>query len=110
VSTLRTPTRAREALVDALAPVLDELVDRVVELVLARLEGAAAGSPYLNVREAAEYLRCKPQRIYDLLSSRRLMKYGDGGRPLLLRSELDEYVARSLPPEARDRLDRGVAA
>jgi excisionase family DNA binding protein len=48
--------------------------------------------------EAAEYLRCDRQRIYDLVSSRRLTKLKDGSRVLLFRAELDEYVASSLPP------------
>jgi excisionase family DNA binding protein len=75
--------------------------------------GTAAQSPYLSVTEAAEYLRCSPQRIYDLLSSRRLSKLKDGSRVLLLRAELDEHiqgVARLLPPGQEPRTRRATAA
>jgi excisionase family DNA binding protein len=51
-----------------------------------------AESPYLTVREAAAYIRASPQRIYDLLSSRRLSKYKDGARVLIRRSDLDQHL------------------
>jgi excisionase family DNA binding protein len=54
-----------------------------------------AVSPYMSVLEAAEYLRCSRQRIYDLLSARRLTRHKDGRRPLILRSELEQYVQES---------------
>jgi excisionase family DNA binding protein len=52
-----------------------------------------AASPYMTVAEAATYIRANPQRIYDLVSSRRLPKHKDGSRVLILRSELDHYLA-----------------
>lgn len=52
----------------------------------------AARSPYLNVAEAAEYLRCSRQRIYDLLSARRLTRRKDGARVLVSRAELDAHL------------------
>jgi len=52
----------------------------------------AAGSPFMSVNEAAVFLRCKPQRLYDLISARRLGSYKDGGRVLIKRSELEMYV------------------
>jgi excisionase family DNA binding protein len=51
-------------------------------------------SPYLTVLEAAELLRCKRQRVDDLLSQRRLSRYKDGSRTLVSRAELDEYLRR----------------
>jgi excisionase family DNA binding protein len=54
-------------------------------------EPASVG-PYLTVAEAAEYLRAKPQRVYDLLSARRLTRHKEGSRTLLLRSELERHV------------------
>jgi excisionase family DNA binding protein len=96
-------------------PVPDELVElvaeRAAELVLER-QAEAPASPYLNVDEAAEYLRCDRQRIYDLLSARRLSKSKDGARVLLLREELDAYigVAPLLPPGSRSGSGRRVAA
>ena len=51
-------------------------------------------SPYLTVAEAAAYLRASRQRVYDLLSSRRLSRRKDGARVLISRAELDAYLGR----------------
>ena len=51
-----------------------------------------ATGPYMTVPEAAEFLRCSRQRIYDLLSARRLARHKDGSRTLVLRAELERYV------------------
>lgn len=102
----------------------DELVEQIVEraavIALERLraEGAAAPSPYLTVAEAAEYVRAKPQRIYDLLSKRRLTRFKDGRRTLVSRAEMNAYlagerlrsVAPALPPPPRKRMPRGLVA
>jgi len=53
---------------------------------------AGAGSPFMTIDEAADYLRCKPQRIYDLVYSGRLGRHKDSGRVLIRRSELELYV------------------
>lgn len=55
-------------------------------------DDACAGSPYLTVGEAAEYMRCGRQRIYDLLSAGRLTRRKDGARVLLRRDEIDRYL------------------
>jgi excisionase family DNA binding protein len=52
-------------------------------------------SPYLTVAEAAAYLRASRQRVYDLLSSRRLSRHKDGARVLISRAELDAYLGQS---------------
>jgi len=52
-------------------------------------------SPYLTVVEAAELLRCKRQRVDDLLSQRRLKRYKDGTRTLVSRAEVDEHLQGS---------------
>jgi excisionase family DNA binding protein len=79
-----------------------ELTDEIVEqiaaqaasLVLSRLErGQTSTNTYLTVAEAADVLRAKPQRVYDLLSSRRLTRFRDGARVLVSRSELDAYLS-----------------
>jgi excisionase family DNA binding protein len=49
-------------------------------------------SPYLTIPEAAAYLRCKRQRVDDLLSQRRLSRVKDGGRTLIVRDELEAYL------------------
>lgn len=52
-------------------------------------------SPYLTVAEAAVYIRASRQRVYDLLSSRRLSRRKDGARVLISRAELDAYLGQS---------------
>ena len=76
--------------------VLDVIATRAAELVLQRLADVRAPTiPCLmTVAEAAEYLRCKPQRIYDLRSSGRLSGTKDGARVLIARDDLEAYVAR----------------
>jgi excisionase family DNA binding protein len=75
------------AVADSLAPRLaDELAPRIAE----ELERRAA--PFLTVDEAAEYLRCDRQRIYDLCSSNRLSRHKDGSRVLVSRLELEAHV------------------
>jgi excisionase family DNA binding protein len=71
--------------------VIDELTDHVVGLVLERLKPQEA-SPYMSVREAAAFLRAKPQRVHDLLSAGKLARFKDGSRTLVLRSELEALV------------------
>jgi excisionase family DNA binding protein len=82
---------------------LDALADRVAE----RL-GLATGpeSRYLTIPEAAEYLRCKRQRVYDLLSARTLSRYKDGSRTLLSRAEVEEYVEQSVVPRREPLSER----
>jgi excisionase family DNA binding protein len=70
----------------------DELVDEIAGRVL-DLIGARAQTPYMSVDEAADYMRCKPQRVYDLLSARRLTRLKDGSRVLVKREEIDAYLA-----------------
>ena len=75
------------AVADSLASRLaDELAPRIAD----ELERRAA--PFLTVDEAAEYLRCDRQRIYDLCSSNRLGRRKDGSRVLVSRLELEQYV------------------
>ena len=96
----------------------DDLFDELVELVaeraaqrvLAELAGAreaapAPESPWLSFPEAADLLRCKRQRVDDLLSAGRLSRHKEGGRTLVLRAEVEalvqpERVAQLLPRAA----------
>lgn len=89
---------------------LDVVAERAAEIVLERLAVAPSSSPYFSVEEAAEYLRCDRQRIYDLVSSRRLPKLKDGSRVLIRREDCDILVAPALPPGAQTRTGRRVAA
>lgn len=47
---------------------------------------------WLDVKGAAEHLKCKPQRVYDLSSAGRIPVHREGGRLLFSRSELDQWV------------------
>jgi excisionase family DNA binding protein len=71
---------------------IEAIAQRAAELVLAQLP-ARQPSPYLSVDEAAVYLRCTKQRVYDLVSAGRLPRHKDGARLLLRRSDLDALVA-----------------
>jgi excisionase family DNA binding protein len=72
-----------------------EVADRVAELLAERF-APRASSPYLTVDEAAEFLRAKPHRVYDLLSSGRLTRHKDGSRVLVERAELEAWVSGAL--------------
>lgn len=74
---------------------LERVARRAAELVREELAVPAPvpASPFLTVAEAAEYVRAKPQRIYDLLSQGRLSRVKDGSRTLVSRVELDAHLA-----------------
>jgi excisionase family DNA binding protein len=107
----------------------DELIEEIARRVLTFIEAGsldrAVGpgsssrgweSPYMSVQEAAEYMRAKPQRIYDLLSSGRLTRHKDGRRVLVSLEELKALlngrprVAPSLPAPSTTRMNRRLAA
>lgn len=73
---------------------LEVIAERVAEL-LAKQAPAAEPDPYLTVDQAAEYLACKPKRIYDLCSQHRVDCLKDGSRTLLRRADLDAYLKAS---------------
>jgi excisionase family DNA binding protein len=85
--------RARENPVALTLPpeFVDEVADRVVELLAEQL-APADPDPYLSVDQAARYLACKPKRVYDLCSQRRIPFVKDGSRTLLRRGDLDAYL------------------
>ena len=74
-----------------------EAVDALAAVLTRRLRAQAAPdpSPFLTVAEAAAYIRASRQRVYDLLSSRRLSRHKDGARVLISRAELEAYLGRS---------------
>lgn len=72
-----------------------ELVERVAERAAALLNERGPLEDYwLDVGEAAAYLRCPISRIYALTSAGRIPHYHDGSRLLFRRSELDDWVKR----------------
>jgi excisionase family DNA binding protein len=70
---------------------VERIAARAAELVLAQLPTVSA-APFMSVAEAAGYLRCSRQRIYDLCSAGRLPRHKDGERLLLRRDDLDAYL------------------
>ena len=68
---------------------LAEIAEQAAALLAAR---NSAGSPWLNVAEAAERLRCGKDRIYDLIALGKLQPRRDGRRVLLHRDDLDAYL------------------
>ena len=71
---------------------VEEIAVRAAEILEERLRKPDAPT-YFSVPEAADYIRAKPHRVYDLLSARRLTRYKDGARVLVSREELDRYLA-----------------
>ena len=70
----------------------DEDVERIAQRVAALTAGSSPTDPWLSISEAAEHLRAKPQRLYDLVSTGRLKPAKDGRRLLFRRSVLDRYL------------------
>jgi excisionase family DNA binding protein len=101
-------TEARLVLPEEL---VDAIAERAAALVLERLGEPTAASPFLTVVEAAEFLRCERQRVYDLLSAGRLARHKDGSRVLVSRAELEAHVngvAPALPTGPRSRSGGGA--
>jgi excisionase family DNA binding protein len=73
----------------------DDFVDAIATAVAAKLNGGVAGvpaSPWMNAKDAADYLACSVSRIRTLTLTGDLPHHRDGGRPLYHRDELDAYV------------------
>jgi excisionase family DNA binding protein len=69
---------------------VEQLARRVSEMTTEGQQGAI--EPWLNVEEAALYLACDKDRIYDLKSMGRLRWRNDGRRLLFRREWLDEAL------------------
>jgi excisionase family DNA binding protein len=101
VSALPEVDRPRVAQVPRLAGLTVEVPSAVVEAIAFRVlelleeRGALGNDPWLNVDEAADYLRCSRQRVYDLVSHGKLRPGRDGRRLLFRRSELGAELAKS---------------
>lgn len=79
------------------ADTIETIVCRVAEVVFAKMGTTTTATPYMTVDEAAEYLRCSPQRVYDLASSGRLPRYKEGRRTLHLRTEVTNLIEPERP-------------
>jgi len=71
------------------AQLIAAIAERAAAIVLEQLAAQQQESPYLTIPEAAAFLRCKRQRIDDLLSARKLTRHKEGRRTLLLRAEVE---------------------
>ena len=101
------------------AEALEALVDLVASRVLEQLQATAPPvSPFMSIPEAADFLRCRRQRVDDLLSMGRLSRVKEGSRTLVRRSEVEALlrtdgrrgVAHALPTGSRSSMGSGVAA
>ena len=75
---------------------VEAVARRVVEL-LGEQRQDAEPEPYLGVEDAARYLACGRQRIYDLHSQGRIRCIKDGSRLLTRRSWIDDYLEQENP-------------
>lgn len=100
----------------ALPPELvEEVAQRVAEILAPRFERPAAWPEYMTVKQACEYAGFTPQRLYDLRSSGKLTRFSDGngksGSARISRAELDELLAgrsRPVATSARTRTGNGL--
>ena len=89
---------ARERLAALLAPdalaALEELVAERVTAAVAESENGERGSPWLSLREAAEYVGVSERTLERDVARGRLSSSTVGRRRLVHRDELDAYVRR----------------
>jgi excisionase family DNA binding protein len=82
----------------AFGALVEELAERIAERLAEKLEerrwaARQEACELLSVQEAAEVLRCKPQRVYDLRCAGRLPRTMEGGRAVVRRADLERLVA-----------------
>ena len=71
---------------------IERIAERAAALLARRQPEPERPSEFLSIAEAAELLRCRRQRIDDILSQGRLTRFKDGGRTLVSRAELYERL------------------
>lgn len=69
---------------------------RRLAALIAPTETARPVSGWVSPDEAAEILRCRRKRIYELVGDGRLTRHGDGRRLLLRRDEVEQLAAGML--------------
>lgn len=77
--------------VDVPPELVGQIAERAAEIVLER-QGDHTDDRWLTVAEAAEHLRCSRNRVYQLVSARRIPFSKDGSRTLFRRSQIDRWV------------------
>ena len=77
----------------------DELVERIAARAAELLpeQHRPTEPELLTAAEAADYLRCGKQRVYDLVSQGRLPHLKDGARVLIRRADLLAYLDEGKP-------------
>jgi excisionase family DNA binding protein len=79
----------------ALAALVDSIKAELREELLDELRAELdAESPYVSIPEAAELLRCKRQRIDDLLSAGALPRVHEGRRVLIPREAINRHLRK----------------
>jgi excisionase family DNA binding protein len=73
--------------------VIEEIADRVADVLAERGDRDRHDDGWLDVKAAAAHLSCPASRIYALVSAGRIPVHRDGSRLLFRRSELDAYIA-----------------
>jgi excisionase family DNA binding protein len=71
---------------------LDELAARLAPRLVGMLDRSDDGRPWLNAVDAAAYLACSRERLYDLVQLGKLTPRRDGRRLLFRRQELAGYL------------------
>lgn len=79
-----------------------EVVEAVAQRVAELVGGAESKEPepWIDVPAAAEYLACRPHRIYELVRRRKVRYRKDGSRLLFRKSDLDRYVSEPTGEQA----------
>ncbi len=85
------------AMIDALLAEMSRAdLDHLADLLAPRLEHRLARTPadegWLNAEQAAGYLGCSRDRIYDLVQLGKLHPCRDGRRLLFRRNDLDDHL------------------
>ena len=85
---------------------VEAIAQRAAEILAERMSivQSTGISPFMTVPEAAEFLRCSRQRVYNHFSARRLSRLKEGGRTLVARSELEELVRQETTQRCHARL------
>jgi excisionase family DNA binding protein len=93
-ATWQPPHGGGAALIELTIRLTDEQLAQIAEQAAALVPAvpSAVASPWLNVADAADWLRCGKDRIYDLIALGKLHPRRDGRRVLLHRDDLDAYI------------------
>jgi excisionase family DNA binding protein len=77
--------------------ITEDFIAAVSEVVYARLSERlpqSTASPWMNARQAADYLGCGVGRIHDLTHVGQIPFHKDGRRLMFHRDELDAWIRR----------------